>query len=311
MGENSNIQWTTHTASFWEGCAKVSDGCKHCYAETRNARFHAKADGGATHWGVDAPRLMRSESYWKQPLKWNKEAKASGVRQRVFCASLSDVFEDRPDLIEPRARLFRLIEECDWLDWQLLTKRPENMMRLAKVWGDKWPDNVWAGCTVENQEAAEKRILWLCEVPAVVRFLSCEPLLERVDLRNVDMKPILKLDRDPSPHAPMCMLDALTGHMKGPDDMMDFKIHWVIVGGESGKDARPFHLQWARRIVADCKATGAAVFVKQLGANARDGVGSYDWHVNVVCRDSHGGDWSEDAWPQELRVREFPIVRAR
>lgn len=341
MGANTGIQWTHtpradgtmapgFTFNGWEGCQRVSDGCTNCYAETRNARFHAKPTGGATHWGPTAPRLMRSESYWKQPLKWNRDAKREGVRARVFCASLSDVFEDRPDLIEPRARLFRLIEECDSLDFLLLTKRPENMRRLASVWGDEWPSNVWAGCTVEHQEAAEKRILWLCEVPAKVRFLSCEPLLERVDLRSIDMG--RALGRVPLQHDPTVTLDALTGHMKGPDDMTDLRVHWVIVGGESGREARPFEIEWARRVIDDCKATGVPVFCKQMGAApmiSADHLSDcrlpdFEWPVGTVFTsaeryrdatylgrhvkldDSHGGDWSE--WPDAFKVREFPEV---
>lgn len=207
---------------------------------------------------------MRSPAYWKQPEKWNREAKRDGVRRRVFCASLADVFEDRPDLVSPRARLFRLIEECDALDWLLLTKRPENMLRLAAVWCGKWPANVWAGTTVEDQRRADERIPELLRVPAVVRFLSCEPLLEAVDVSNSG-------------------------------------IDWIIVGGESGRGARDFHLDWADDIVKQCRGIGAAPFVKQMGAVPFNG------DERFPLRDSHGGDWDE--WPAELRVREFPQLR--
>ena len=264
MGENSDIQWTDHTFNPWEGCQRVSPGCEHCYAETRNARFHPRADGGPSHWGPRADRLMRSPAYWKQPEKWNREAKRDGGRRRVFCASLSDVFEDRPELVSPRARLFRLIEECDALDWLLLTKRPENMLRLAAVWCGKWPANVWAGTTVEDQRRADERIPELLRVPAVVRFLSCEPLLEAVDVSNSG-------------------------------------IDWIIVGGESGRGARDFHLDWADDIVKQCRGIGAAPFVKQMGAVPFNG------DERFPLRDSHGGDWDE--WPAELRVREFPQLR--
>lgn len=264
MGENSDIQWTDHTFNPWEGCQRVSPGCENCYAEARNARFHPRADGGPSHWGPSAQRLMRSPAYWKQPEKWNREAKRDGVRRRVFCASLADVFEDRPELVDTRARLFQLIEECDGLDWLLLTKRPQNMLRLASVWGDEWPSNVWAGTTVEDQRRADERIRELASVPAVVRFLSCEPLIEAVDLARPD-------------------------------------VDWVIVGGESGRGARPFHVEWAADIVKSCRAVGAAPFVKQMGARPFDGARM------LSLRDSHGGDWDE--WPAELRVREFPEAR--
>src|SRR6202030_1275851 len=115
--------------------------------------------------------------------KWNKEAVKAGIRTKVFCASLADVFEDREDLITARERLFALIENTPNLDWLLLTKRPENIERLATHWTNGWPENVWMGTTVENQEAADKRIPLLRAMPAKVRFLSCEPLLGPITFR--------------------------------------------------------------------------------------------------------------------------------
>lgn len=308
MGENSSIEWCHHTFSPWEGCAKVSEGCRNCYAEERNARFHPRedkrpdSDGFGSvrgeHWGVNAPRLMRAEAYWSEPARWDRDARAAGERRRVFCASLADVFEDRPDLVEPRDRLLSVIGGTPNLDWMLLTKRPENMVRLTKHrWPERWPSHVWAGTTVEDQRAAERRILWLAEVPARVRFLSCEPLIGPLDLRNVDMVPMLKADR--RPNDPSILLDALTGHVKGPDEVRpELAVNLVIVGGESGRNARPFDLRWARSIVEQCRAAGVPCFVKQLGERPVDANGP------LKLSDKKGGDPAE--WPEDLRVRQFP-----
>lgn len=301
MGETTGISWTDHSFNPWEGCQRVSPGCEHCYAETRNARFHPDVKGKASHWGPGAERLMRSEAYWREPLKWDKRAKKDGVRRRVFCASLADVFEDRPELVAPRERLFDLIESCDGLDWLLLTKRPENMTRLASRWGDEWPANVWAGTTVEDSRRAEERVAVLMNVPASVRFLSCEPLLEGIDLRSV-----------PANHEGSTgdYLDCLSGcEYYGQDEPLGIaepehvarrmpRIDWVIVGGESGSLARRFHIERARLIVANCRAAGSAVFVKQLGSNA------YDSGQRMRLRDRAGADPSE--WPEDLRVQMFP-----
>ena len=173
MGQNTEIAWTDATFNPWIGCSKVSDGCRNCYAEVDTFARRERARG-LELWGPKAARHVTSESYWKQPLKWDREARAAGVRRRVFCASMADVFEDRPDLVEPRQRLSDLVLSTPSLDWLLLTKRPENAARLwleAGVTNDAWSDNVWLGTTVEHQAAANKRIPHLLAVPARVRFL--------------------------------------------------------------------------------------------------------------------------------------------
>jgi len=286
MGENSRIQWTNHTFNPWVGCQRVSPGCTNCYAEALDRRF-----GGAVidaflasghgqkvlRWGPKAPRVKTSASNWKQPLRWNKASREAGRRDRVFCASLADVFEDRPELVSWRAELFDLIDSTKNLDWLLLTKRPENLAHMlpwgldAEEAGGPW-SNVWLGTTVEDQQRAEERVPALLRIPAKVRFLSCEPLLERVDL-------------------------GLAGRLPRTEHP---RIDWVIVGGESGNGARPFALDWARDLVRQCRASGAAPFVKQLGANPIMEPGP----LTVPLKDSHGGDWDE--WPADLRIREFP-----
>src|SRR5688572_14453924 len=170
MAENSKIQWTHHTFNPWRGCARVSPGCVHCYAETLSKR-NPKTLGT---WGVDGTRVVASPSMWQQPVKWDIAAARLGERHRVFCASLADVGEDRPDLVEPRKRLSDLIFRTPNLDWLLLTKRPENMTRL---FDRDTLERCWIGTTCENQEYADKRIPILIEIPAKVHFVSAEPLI--------------------------------------------------------------------------------------------------------------------------------------
>src|SRR5687767_5849881 len=127
MGE-TNISWTDYSFNPWIGCEKVSEGCKNCYAEEFTTRRLEKG-----LWGRDARRRQRPDAAWKEPLAWNRRAAKDGVRRKVFCASLADVFEERPDLDAPRRRLWETIRATPNLDWQLLTKRPENITRLLPV----------------------------------------------------------------------------------------------------------------------------------------------------------------------------------
>lgn len=236
MAENSKIEWTDHTFNPWWGCIRVSPGCEHCYAEALAKRY------GHNVWGPakTTERRMMSENYWKQPLKWNKEAEKTGQRKRVFCASMADVFEDHPQVVEARRQLFDLIGSTIHLDWLLLTKRPENILRmLPENWGGNTLINMWLGTSVENQEQADKRIPELLKVPAKVRFLSCEPLLGDVMLRR--WVPPSKEGWAPS------------------------SIHWVIAGGESGHGARPMHPDWARILRDQCQAAGVPFLFKQWG----------------------------------------------
>ena len=264
MAVETKIAWTDSTFNPWRGCVKVSDGCKHCYAEGWAKRT------GKPIWGKDAAREHASETYWKQPVKWNAEAAKIGKPFRVFCSSLADVCEDRDDLLEPRARLMRLIEDTPNLTWLLVTKRPENFLRFfGRRWFTGWPNNVWAMTTAENQEQADKRLPHLMKVPTVVRGVSYEPALGPVDF----MPWIL-------PRAtPM--------------------IDWIIAGGESGYGARSFHLDWARNVRDQCRGAGVAFFMKQAGADPV--MGRED---SQIIRSSKGDDPGE--WPRDLQVQEFP-----
>lgn len=300
MAENSKIEWTDHTFNPWMGCTKVSPACKFCYAERdMDHRF------GKVQWGPAGTRVVTSEDNWRKPMKWDREAREKGIRYRVFCASLADVFEewsgqvshssgkpmwrlnvpngddecwgykeslDDPNTGRPlrlddiRRRLFQLIDSTPNLDWLLLTKRPENIL---KFWPSLWvphpmPDfrgpgyrmksnyrsNVWLGTTVEDNEYGEKRIpeLMKCRRLSPVLFLSCEPLLGWIDLRSI---------------ANVCRnCDDIAGC---DCDTPPLGIDWVIAGGESGRDARPSHPAWFQWLSEHCKTHNVPFLFKQWG----------------------------------------------
>jgi protein gp37 len=230
MGAKSKIEWTDSTFNPWVGCTKVArargapSACDFCYAEKWAKR------SGQVEWG-NHPRRRTTEAYWRNPLAWNNRARLfqteHGRRQRVFCASLSDVFDNQ---VDPswRADLFNLIRACDELDWQLLTKRPQNIRKMLPVdWGDGYP-NVWLGTSIESDRYTF-RADWLRRTPAAVRFLSLEPLL-------------------------------------GPLPSLDLEgIGWVIVGGESGPGARPVDPDWVRDLRDRSVDAGVPFFFKQWG----------------------------------------------
>ncbi|MGI5142595.1 DUF5131 family protein [Streptomyces sp. CA-106110] len=255
MGEGSSIEWTENTFNPWWGCARISPACRNCYAD-RDAR----------RWGQDlfhlnGPRRMMSDRYWQAPLKWNREAERIGLPARVFCASMADVFERHPGVIDARERLWRLIEQTPWLRWQLLTKRPENIAAMSP-WGGSWPPHVWIGVSAEDQERADQRIPILLQVKASVRFLSCEPLLE-----DLDLHPYLtnrSAGTNPHPDAPDgAAVDGM--ERVGGQWVRIESLHWVIAGGESGPRARPTHPNWLRSLRRQCAEAGTDFFLKQWG----------------------------------------------
>lgn len=198
----------------------MSPACTRCYAERDAKRYGQKV------WGKDVDRRFFGDKHWSQPKRWNKEAGEKGIRYRVFCASMADVFEARPGLDEHRARLWDLILETPHLDWLLLTKRPENMMQMG------FPShlfNAWAGTTAEDDEWWGKRVPELLKVDAQVRFISVEPMLG----------PITK---------------SLTG------------LDWILVGGESGGGSRRMDPDWAKNLLDRCRHSDVAYHFKQLGA---------------------------------------------
>lgn len=242
MGKGSSIEWTDHTFNPWWGCEKVSPACTRCYAEAFAKRVGQKV------WGEKAPRRFFADKHWNEPHRWDIEAKVHGVRRRVFCASMADVFEAREDLNVWRERLWQLIDTTTGLDWLLLTKRPENIARMVPpAWLKDPPANVWYGTTVENQEWADKRIPALIDVPARVRFLSCEPLLGPLDLAKY-------FDDGHESGGP-------AGWIQGASP-----IDWVIAGGESGEGARPMYHRWPRDLRDQARRFDVSFFFKQWGA---------------------------------------------
>ena len=168
MGENSKIEWTTHTFNPWIGCQKVSPGCDHCYAEALATRY------GWVTWGPHGDRKRTSEANWRKPRQWAKAARLSGERPRVFCASLADVFDNQVPT-QWRTDLFDLIAATPEMDWLLLTKRPENLRRMFP--NGPWP-NIWLGTTAEDQSRYDLRWAKLREIITVpVRFISYEPAI--------------------------------------------------------------------------------------------------------------------------------------
>lgn len=260
MGANTKIEWAHHTFNPWRGCTKVSAGCDHCYAEAMSKR-NPKVLGV---WGPEGARAVAADAYWAKPLTWNAAAKAAGERHRVFCASLADVFEGPetmpaeawPVVEAARLRLFELIGSTIHLDWLLLTKRPENVLRfLPATWGGSVLLNIWIGTSVEDQAAADERIPHLLEVPARVRFLSCEPLLGPVDISPW-------LGRCPSCGTPPGAYVSCSYCEAYPDAR---GLQWVIAGGESGPKARAPHPEWFMSLRDQCQAAGVAFHFKQWG----------------------------------------------
>lgn len=272
----TSIEWTSttladgtvlpgYTFNPWWGCTKVSEGCANCYAEVLDHRF------GGLHWGGSAPRKLFGDKHWDQPLRWNTKAARIGVRLKVFCASMADVFEDRDDLAAPRARLFELIDRTPMLDWLLLTKRPANVYELApKRWFADPPDggiprNVWLGVTAENQEEADARIPVLRTLRAFRRFVSYEPALGPINWsRHLEPCRCTICGRRLERRLKGCPTGTLC-------DMGSFEpqIHWLIVGSESGPRARPMDEAWVRAARDAAAANGVAFFYKQKTVKGR------------------------------------------
>ena len=334
MAENSKIEWTDHTFNPWIGCTKVSAACDHCYAEVATPTRTLRASGAET-WGPHAPRRRTSPANWKKPLAWNRQAQAEGRRYRVFCASLADVGDNHASILaEWRADLWHLIAATPNLDWLLLTKRPQNIIKmLPHIWGDGWP-NVWIGTTVENQTEADRRIPHLLAVPAAVRFLSMEPLLGPVDLTRVGNVAAVAsafptLAEEIQRHMRPSIVNGIqieavgprwqaTTFYQTPDHMGGFQVgtrtyprlDWVICGGESGPGARPMHPDWARSLRDQCKAAGVAFHFKQWGEWAPGDCFGMIYDQPVIRRDGRVTDWMDryvmtEEWGKRVRGHTF------
>jgi len=307
MAENSKIEWCHHTFNPWTGCTKIGPGCDHCYAEGWAKR------SGIVQWGPGAERRRTSEANWRQPVKWNAEAERLGVRYRVFCASLADVFDNAVP-VEWRRDLFDLIAKTPNLDWLLVTKRIGNAKTMmadalhlnptALSNGQIWPlPNVWLGITVVNQAEADRDIPKLLATPAVVRFLSMEPLLGPVNLRHLNedretnevdclhprtWEQEIEQWRDTEDEWEEQFEDLYGVAVSDASGPMHASVDWVIVGGESGPGARPMHPQWARDLRDQCVAAGVPFFMKQLSGER-----------GKTIKDI-------SAFPLDLQVRKFP-----
>lgn len=265
MAETSKIEWTDSTFNPWVGCSKVSPGCDNCYAEIWAKR------SGHVKWGEERKRTTNQN--WSIPWKLEKLSAAAGVRTKIFCASLADVFDNQVPA-EWQRDLFDLIRATPHLDWLLLTKRIGNAKMILPVdWEIGYP-NVWLGISVVNQTEADRDIPKLLATPALIRFLSCEPLIGPITFegRWVD---------HPNPAMHENWLEALD---------------WVICGGESGSRARPMEWAWAHSLRAQCDAAGTAFFMKQGSRAGDDGQGGE--HFKTFSR-----------FPPGLQVREWPQHR--
>lgn len=247
---------------------KVSPACDNCYAEGFAKRVGEKV------WGTDAPRRLFGDKHWNEPLKWSRDAvKDLGRPARVFCASMADVFEVRPELTEARERLFGLFPQTPNLLWNLLTKRQDEIKRYLPVL--KIVPNVRIGVTVESRKYVNRI------VPGV-SWISAEPLLDELSFRWLSVFP--------PPYRAQRSDSLKTDHLDGLRTLS-----WVIVGGESGTHAREMKLEWALQIIDECKEAGVAVHFKQTGDVLARKLG---------LKDKSGKNPEE--WPAELRIQQFP-----
>jgi protein gp37 len=285
MSEQTSIQWCGATWNPWQGCIKISQGCKNCYMYRDKERY-----------GQDPRDVHRSSpATFNAPLRWQREVEQGrrrGQGRLIFTCSWSDWFIAEADAWRDEA--WEIVRRCPNLIFQILTKRPERIAdHLPPDWGDGY-SNVWLGVSCEDQANAEHRVPVLLAVPAAVRFLSCEPLLSEIDLTRLSQS-----SGD--------VINGLYGWHEFGSMRRVYGVDWIICGGESGYAtgkyaARPCHVNWIRSIVAQCRAAGVSCHVKQLGSWPRCDRDESERYL----RDKHGGDPSE--WPEDLRVREFPIV---
>ena len=226
MAETTRISWTDRTHNEWWGCSSVAGaGCLNCYAAALDRRT------GGNYFGVGTkPRLTKEENRNK-PYKWNREAEIAGKRMHIFCGSMMDFF-DKNAPTGAREALWSKIRETSWLDWQILTKRTANIPKmLPPDWGDGY-SNVWLGATCEDRRSGLRRLDQLRDIPANIRFLSIEPLLE--DLGDLDLR----------------------------------GIRWVIIGGESGGGFRKMEKSWVNNVICQCREQNVALFFKQWGGKS-------------------------------------------
>lgn len=289
MSTNTSIEWTEATWNPIRGCSRVSEGCRNCYAERVAARFSGPGQPyeGLAKWRtIGGPECAvathpEREPQWTGEVRFIEERLTDPFRwskpKRIFVNSMSDLFHEKVK-DEWIAEIFSIMARTPQHVYQILTKRPERMRQHGRCNCYSKPlPNVWLGVSVEDQKTADERIPPLLETPAAVRWVSYEPALGPVDFRFSD------------------------------------RLHWIVIGGESGPGARPFDIQWARDVIAQCKAAGVPCFVKQLGSapvSVADKISHKGYREHIpdglyrFLNDRKGGDPRE--WPEDLRVREYP-----
>lgn len=278
----TKIEWTEQTWNPVTGCSRVSAGCDNCYAVPLTYRIGAIRSGAQ---GLAEARAKyadltvlnkRGDRHFNGQVRCHKDVLDKPLwwktPRMIFVNSMSDLFHPGVPF-EFVDRVFSVMVMCRLHTFQVLTKRPQRAREYLSRFSSPPPlPNVWLGTSVEDQVAADERIPYLLKCPAAVRFLSCEPLLGPIELfpteRFVPAMFRVGAERDP--------------------------LHWVIVGGESGPQARACNIEWIRSIVEQCKAADVACFVKQLGRHP----------LGCKVRHPKGGD--PDEWPEDLRVRQWP-----
>lgn len=264
MGKETSIGWTDHTFNLWWGCVHDGPECDNCYAEA-----WAKRTGHAV-WGYNSARRFFGDKHWEELAKWDRAALRDGVRRRVFVMSMGDIGERlRGEVGEAmnvaRSRFWLIAESCSNLEFQLLTKRPQNIPGLVPPqWLDHWPRHVWVGTTAGTQQGLERRGKYLARIPAPIKFLSCEPMLEPL--------------RIPEPF---------------------FKwLSWCIIGGESGAHARSFDVDAALSLVSQLQVGGVPTFFKQMGSKP---VGRHGQLIQLRHRKGEEpSEWPGGPWPQDF-----------
>lgn len=279
MGKESEIQWTDATWNVARGCTKVDGDCKYCYMYRQSLN--------ATRYTPD--QVVKTKSVFTLPLHYKETvSKAWAGRPLIFTSSLTDFFHE--DIDSFREECWDIIRNCPHLIFQILTKRPERIKdHLPADWGEGW-DNVWLGTSI-GSTAGIPRLFDLQQITAKTKFLSLEPLYEKLDIMY------------PSEYLmpTYCCSGRDCGCMGMPiEPPLLYGIQWVIVGGESGNDNgkykyRECKLEWIERIVADCKSLHIPVFVKQMGTYLAKEMG---------MSDRHGGNIDE--FPESVQFREFP-----
>lgn len=310
MADTTNISWADMTFNPWIGCTRISPACDGCYAA-----FLMETRMGRAQWGGpgagNGTRTRTSAANWKKPLAWNAKAAKEGTRPFVFCASLADVFDNAvPE--EWRKDLFDLIRATPHLVWLLLTKRPQNIAKMAAKAGGL-PANAAIGTTVEDQARADLNVpallrasvdLWRANTRPLFLFLSCEPLIGPVDLTSFKDYPESEYHVDALRgrvwmHPENNRIPG-TSHIENGRDYVDLchSVHWVITGGETDQgehEARPSHPDWIRSLRDQCAAAGIPFHFKQWGEYVPQ-LGSVSLNDNPEISRYHWMEWTGEGW---------------